>query len=471
MFHSVDSTIRSMWQSHTLDALKTFVSLPCKSPAFDADWEKHRYLHKAAHDAAQWGSKLFPQAQFEVLEAQGRTPCLFFDIPATNSTSNVSVLFYGHLDKQPETIGWTNGRTAFTPSVEDNRLYGRGCADDGYSVYAALTALFALDQSGVDRPRAVGIIETCEETGSDDLSYWLTTLAPRCGHVAFVGVLDGSAGDYDRLWATTSFRGMVATTLRVDILKNGVHSGTASGIVPDSFTLMRQLLDRFEDSRTGEILDRSFHTVPPAARMEQLRQTADVLTNYYQRNFPWVDQSHSRHDSTFDNLLAQTWKPQLAVIGTDGLPSLQDAGNVLRPYTALRLSVRVPAHVDTQAALASMEQTLTQSPPYDARVRLTDSIASDGWDAKPEQPWFAQAFEEASMELFGQSAAYLADGASIPILNRFEEIFPCAQFLITGVLGPNSNAHGPNEMLRLDYVERLTQAIARIVSRVPSEKL
>ena len=470
MFHNVDSLIRSMWRRQTLDALKTFVSLPCKSPAFDAQWEEHRYLHQAAHDAAHWGSQLFPNATFEVVETQGRTPCLFFDIPATNTNSDVSVLFYGHLDKQPETVGWEEGRSAFSPCVEENRLYGRGCADDGYSVYAALTAIHALDSASIARPRAVGIIETCEETGHDDLSYCLTSLASRCGHVSLRCGLDGSAGDYDRLWATTSFRGMVAATLCVEILENGVHSGTASGIVPDSFSLVRQLLDRFENSRTGEILDRAFHTIAPEARIEQLRHTAEVLKDNYKSNFPWVDGAHSRHENTFDNLLAQTWKPQLAVIGAQGLPSLQDAGNVLRPYTALKLSVRVPAHVDAQAALTSMEHTLTQAPPCGSRVKLFDCVASDGWDAKPEQRWFALALEEASIELFGKSAAYIADGASIPILNHFEDVFPSAQFLITGVLGPNSNAHGPNEMLRLDYVEKLTQAIARIVSRVPLEK-
>ncbi len=463
----VCAAIARSWKGETLDALKHFVSVPAKSPAFDANWQEHGYLKQVANDAAEFGRKHFPDALFEVLEEPGRTPCLFFDIPATKTESHQNILFYGHLDKQPETQGWSNGREPFKPVIEGHRLYGRGCADDGYSVYTAFTALAALDESGTGRPRALGIIETCEETGDVDLSYWLQKLAPRCGQVGLVLVLDSEAGDYNRLWVTTSFRGNVVVTANVEVLNHGVHSGSASGIVPETFMIMRELLNRFEDSATGEILDPAFHAEIPTSRLLQLRKTADILRDEYKTNFPWVKGVCARFDSTEENMIAQCWKPQLAVIGVDGLPNVADAGNVMRASTALRLSIRIPPHVNPERALASLKKTLSENVPYNARVSFDKASIGRGWDAAPEQAWFAHSIDEASMALFGKPAAYIADGASIPILSVFEETFTGAQFFVTGVLGPNSNAHGPNEMLDLDYVEKLTCAVAHLVTKMP----
>jgi acetylornithine deacetylase/succinyl-diaminopimelate desuccinylase-like protein len=93
---------------------------------------------------------------------------IFFEIPATAAAvrSTDTVLLYGHLDKQPEFNGWRNDLGPWTPKYENGLLYGRGGADDGYAVYAAITAIEALDAQGIPRPRCVGLIETCEESGS-----------------------------------------------------------------------------------------------------------------------------------------------------------------------------------------------------------------------------------------------------------------------------------------------------------------
>lgn len=467
-FQKVDEHIVQSWKSETLDALKNVVSLPAKSPEFDKDWEKHGYLLQAVKDAASWGQTRFPHASFEILQSPGITPALFFDIPASkNSTSKNTFFFYGHLDKQPEASGWSKGHQPFVPCVENNRLYGRGCADDGYSVYCALTAIQALEENEIPHPRCCGLIETGEESGSPDLEHFARLIAPRCGKVRAIAMLDGSVGDYQRFWTTTGFRGTIAATLKVQVLSHAVHSGTGSGIIPESFTIVRQVLEKLEEASTGTIRDKNFWTKIPPHRLEQIQASAQLLGQKYVEVFPWLPGVHSKHSSIVDNMLAQTWQPQLSVIGAAGLPSLQESGNVLRPGTALRLSIRIPPHVNAKKAIASLQKILCSDPPYGAHIGLEDISFADGWDAKPEQAWFQTAVNQASQEIWGAPAAYFAEGGSIPILNLFEQLFPQAQSIVTGVLGPNSNAHGPDEMLHLPYVSKLTCAIARLIVGLP----
>ncbi len=459
--------IEHHWKDDTLDALIDFVRLPAKSPAFDAEWEAHGFLKAACQKAALWGQKRFPQAKFEVLEAPGRTPCLFFDIPAQGEASQEAAFFYGHLDKQPEAAGWTKDRAPFKPVIEDGRLYGRGCADDGYSVYAALTAVKALEEAKLPHPRCCGLIETREESGSEDLPHWLAAVAPRCGKVGLVTVLDSAAGDYERLWITASFRGVVAATMRVKVLRHGMHSGTASGIAPESFMIARELLSRVENCATGEISDPAFNCQIPADRFAQLEAAAQLLADKVTDDFPWAGGTQPRFASVTKNLLAQTWMPQLAVIGAEGLPSLQEAGNVLRPETALRLSIRIPPCVNPEEALQSLKDRLTENVPYGAEVTIENTQASSGWNAPAEAPWFKQAVDEIGRSVFGAPTAYIAEGGSIPILNLFADTFSGAQMCVTGVLGPASNAHGPDEMLDLGYTAKLTTAVAELLRAMP----
>ena len=463
----LETLIERHWEDDTLDALIDFVRLPAKSPAFDADWEMHGFLKAACQKAALWGEKRFPDGKFEVLEAPGKTPCLFFDIPALGNASKQTAFFYGHLDKQPEAAGWTKNRAPFKPVIEDGRLYGRGCADDGYSVYAALTAVKALEEAGLEHPRCCGLIETREESSSEDLPYWLAAVAPRCGKVGLVTVLDSAAGDYERLWITASFRGVVAATLRVKVLNHGVHSGSGSGIVPDSFMIARELLSRVEKSTTGEISDPAFNCDVPPERNTQLKAVAKLLAKTIISDFPWVGTTQPRYKTIARNLLARTWKPQLAVIGAEGLPSIAEAGNVLRAETALRLSIRIPPCVDPEKALASLTEKLTENVPFDATVSIEKTQASAGWNAPAETDWFKKAVADVGHRVFGAPSAFIAEGGSIPILNLFTDSFPAAQMFVTGVLGPASNAHGPDEMLNLPYVAKLTAAVADIVRAMP----
>jgi acetylornithine deacetylase/succinyl-diaminopimelate desuccinylase-like protein len=466
------------WDDELIPRLVEYVKVPAKSPAFDASWSAHGHLGEVIKSADAWArAQKIEGLVVEIVEIPGKTPCLFFDVPATNGLGgDKTVLFYGHLDKQPEMVGWRDKFGPWTPVIEDGKLYGRGAADDGYAIYAALTVIAALDGQKVPRPRCVGIIETCEESGSPDLPEYLAKLAPRFGDVQLVAGLDSGCGNYEQLWMTTSLRGLAGGTLTVEILDEGVHSGKASGIVPSSFRIARQLLNRLDDPETGRLIDPAFHAAIPAERLEQAKAAGEILGDQVWKEFPWVGCTHGPDahahalpttKDPVEAILNRSWRPALSVTGAGGFPTIDSAGNVLRPKTALKLSLRLPPTVDGQQATAAMKRLLETNPPYNARVSFSGDWGATGWNAPQTAPWLKRAADEASRAAFGKDAAWMGEGGTIPFMNMLGEKFPRAQFLITGVLGPHSNAHGPNEFLHIPYVKQLSAAVASIVAAVP----
>ncbi|HUL64525.1 MAG TPA: M20 family metallopeptidase [Burkholderiaceae bacterium] len=467
------------WDAELLPRLVEYVKVPAKSPAFDASWLAHGHLQAVIKEAHAWAAtQKIAGLKLEIVAIEGRTPCIFFDVPATGGLGNArTVLFYGHLDKQPEMTGWREDLGPWQPVIEDGKLYGRGSADDGYAIYAALTVIAALDAQGVARPRCVGIIESCEESGSPDLPVYLDLLASRFGDVGLVAGLDSGCGNYEQLWVTTSLRGLVGGTLTVEILSEGVHSGNASGLVPSSFRIARQLLNRIDDPATGRLLDDVFHARIPQERLEQARVAGAILGEQVWRQFPWVGCNHGpdghlhAQPTTKDPveaILARTWRPALSVTGAAGLPSIDSAGNVLRPRTTLKLSLRIPPTVDAQRATQVLKQLLEDNPPYSARVTFDSDWGATGWNAPATATWLKRAADEASRAVWGKESAWMGEGGTIPFMDMLGEKFPQAQFLITGVLGPKSNAHGPNEFLHIPYVKKLTAAVASIVTALPA---
>ena len=370
--------------------------------------------------------------KLEIVRLPGRTPVLFFEIAATKAASSQSVLMYGHLDKQPEFTGWRADLGPWTPKYQDGKLYGRGGADDGYAVYASIAAVQALKAQNVAHPRIVGLIETCEESGSYDLLPYIDALRPRLGDVALVICLDSGAGNYDQLWLTTSLRGMASGTLKVEILTEGVHSGDASGLVPSSFRIMRQVLDRLEDSKTGRLLPASFHCEVPPDRLAQAKATAAILGDEVYKRFPWAHSDCGGSTAfalptTTDPLQAlinRTWTPTLSVTGAEGFPALQDAGNVLRPYTAFKLSLRLPPLVDAAEAVQQLKGLLEDNAPYQAKVTFESNGGATGWNAPAIAPWFEQALDQASQAYFGAPCGYIGQGGTIPLMSMLSTGFP-----------------------------------------------
>ena len=470
--------VSRQWDGDILRQLKDYIAIPAKSPGFDKDWAAHGHIETVVRNAAAWvEAQKVEGLKLEIVRLPGRTPVLFFEVPATRAASEgaATVLMYGHLDKQPEFSGWRADLGPWTPTYEDGKLYGRGGADDGYAVYASIAALQAVKAQKLPHPRIVGLIETCEESGSYDLLPYVDALRPRLGDVGLVICLDSGAGNYDQLWLTTSLRGMASGTLKVQVLTEGVHSGDASGLVPSSFRIMRQVLDRLEDSATGRLLPASFHCEVPSDRLAQARATAAILGDELYKRFPWAHADCGGSTSfalptttdPLQALLQRTWAPTLSVTGAEGLPSLQDAGNVLRPYTAFKLSLRLPPLVDAAQAVQSLRALLEDNAPYQAVVTFEPGGAATGWNAPPATAWFEQALNAASQAHFGAPCGYIGQGGTIPLMNMLSAGFPKAQMMVCGVLGPRSNAHGPNEFLHVPYAKRLTAAVAEVIARMP----
>jgi acetylornithine deacetylase/succinyl-diaminopimelate desuccinylase-like protein len=452
------------WGEEVIPTLHDYIKIPNKSPLFDPDWAAHGHMDAAVAMFEAWArAKIaaMPGATLETIRLPGRTPLIFIDVPGEGSDT---VLLYGHLDKQPEMVGWADGYGPWQPRIDGDKLYGRGGADDGYAMFGALTALAALHDQGAEHARCVIVIEACEESGSYDLPHYVDHLAPRIGSPSLVVCLDSGCGNYDQLWLTTSLRGVFASTLTVEVLGEGVHSGDASGVVPSSFRIFRRLLSRLEDEDTGAIRPEALYVQVPAERVHQAKRAAEALGTEIYAKFPFVPGMRPADDDLSELVLNRTWRPQLAVTGMEGLPTPGNAGNVLLPFTTAKLSLRLPPTLNPAAAERIVRGLFEKDPPYGAKITFDAQVASSGWNAPALAPWLEASLARASETAFGAPPAYMGEGGSIPFMAMLGEKFPQAQFVVTGVLGPHSNAHGPNEFLHIPTGKKITQVIARVLA-------
>lgn len=458
-----ESFINDMWENSIVPALTDYIKIPNKSPMFDHAWREHGYMQQAVDLLANWAKQqAIPGLKLEVVQEGDRTPVILVEIPGA---SEETILLYGHLDKQPEMVGWAEDLGPWKPVRKQDLLYGRGAADDGYALFASLTAILALQKAQLPHARCVVLIEACEESGSYDLPFYIDHLSNRIGNPSFIVCLDSGCGNYDQLWSTTSLRGLVSGDLTVEVLAEGIHSGVGSGVVPSSFRILRELLSRVENQATGKILLSEFNTEIPIQRSQQAEYAAKILGNTLYTELPFVANTQPMTHDLVELILNRTWRPTLSITGADGLPSLENAGNVLRPKTAVKVSMRVPPNCNTAKAGAALKKTLEENPPYQAKVSFNLEKSGAGWDAPPLADWLAQASNEASELYYGKPAAYLGEGGSIPFMGMLGEKFPQAQFLITGVLGPHSNAHGPNEFINIAYAKKLTACVAYVIAK------
>ena len=458
----VSAFVQGVWDQDIVPALTEYIRIPAKSPMFDAQWAEHGHIDRAVELITNWARRRRIEGlQIEVVRIPGRTPVILMEAPGAGGDT---VLLYGHCDKQPEMVGWAADGGPWTPVRRGDRLFGRGAGDDGYAAFAALTAIEALEAQGVPHARCVVLIEGSEESGSPDLPAYVEELVERI-RPGLVVCLDSGCGDYDHLWATTSLRGVLSGTLTVEVLREGVHSGAASGIVPSSFRILRHLLGRLEDERTGEILIRECHVEIPAARVAEVRAVAGVLGDEVFRRYPFMPGMRPVTSDSVDALLNNTWRPALAVTGVDGIPALADGGNVLRPKTSVKLSLRLPPTADGPLIARRMKDLLESDPPYGATVTFTPSERpGGGWNAPAMADWLRDSVTRASGTYFGKPAMFDGLGGSIPFMSMLGERFPESQFLVTGVMGPGSNAHGPNEFIDLPTGVKVTASVAQVLA-------
>ncbi|HTX06110.1 MAG TPA: M20/M25/M40 family metallo-hydrolase [Steroidobacteraceae bacterium] len=456
------AAIATPWRSSIVERLTAYVRIPNKSPMFDPAWEANGHMNAAVQLMADWcRAQPVPGMRVEVRRLSGRTPLLLIDVPGELAGS---VLLYGHLDKQPEFTGWHPGLGPWAPVLREGKLYGRGAADDGYAVFSSLTAIAALKAQQVALPRCVILIEASEESGSIDLPAHLEALGDAIGDPSLVVCLDAECGNYDRVWCTTSLRGNLVGLLHVRVLEEGVHSGMASGIAPTPFRILEQLLARLESPINGALMLDALSVPIPKDRRTQIEAAARVLGESVAGKLPWSSGVRPVSNDPVELLINSTWKATLAVTGADGMPPTISAGNVLLPSLTLKLSLRLPPTCDPARATRAVKEALEHNPPYGAQVRFESPAATAGWNAPAFAPWLEESITRASRRIFGPEAVHVGCGGTIPFMGMLGERFPRTQFFITGVLGPHSNAHGPNEFLHLDYAEKLTACVSLVLA-------
>ena len=451
------------WEKSIIPELVEYIRVPNKSPAFDPDWQSNGFMEQVVDQFVTWSQhQNIEGMELDVIRLPKRTPLIFIDIPG--DTEN-TVLLYGHLDKQPEMMGWNEGFGPWKPVLKENKLYGRGGADDGYALFASLLAIKILHKQKIPHARCVVIIEACEESGSYDLPFYIDHLKDRLGKPELVICLDSGCGNYEQLWSTTSLRGLVGGELKVEVLDEGIHSGDISGIIPSSFRILRQLLDRIEDPVSGQILLKECYVDIPNKRIEQAKHAASVLNENVFRRFPIKGNIRPVSDDLVELILNRSWRPTLSYLGASGLPEINDAGNVLRPFTSIKLSMRLPPTCSAKIVSKKLKELLLNDPPNGAKISFEIDWSVDGWMAPEISPWLEKALDEASENYFNKPSVHIGEGWSIPFMGMLGEKFPEAQFLITGVLGPGSNAHGPNEFLHIPAAKKITCCVAEIIAK------
>jgi acetylornithine deacetylase/succinyl-diaminopimelate desuccinylase-like protein len=444
--------IDDMWERSVLPALSEYTRIPCLSPAFDPDWADRGAMLEAAGLLRAWAQDQDAGLTTEIVQLPGRTPVLLVE----NGGSGDPVLIYGHMDKQPPLGQWRAGLSPFEPVREGDLLYGRGTADDGYSLFAAVTGLLAAEGG---RGRVTILIEASEESGSPDLSAYVAHLGDRIGRPRLVICLDSGGLSYDRLWLTSSLRGNLVVSVRVDVLTEGVHSGAAGGLVPSSFRILRRILSRIEDEATGEILLPELR----GAGIPESYATAltEVALEFPDLGLPSVDGLHLLGESAADRLIAKAWSAALEVTGAEGLPALRDGGNVLRPYTTAKFSLRLPPDVDAQVAADALISAITTD--EGAHITIDLETPANGWYSPPLDPDVTAALTRASVDRFGRPPGSFGEGGTIPFLADLQKSFPGTGIVALGVLGPHSNAHGPNEFLHIPMAKAVTYAVAELL--------
>jgi len=459
----IQNYIEEEFEKSFLPGIKEFIEIPNTSRLYDQEWESNGLILKAAKHLCEWSrNQNLKNAKIELIHEPSKTPMIFIEVEGTSPESEV-VLFYGHLDKQPHMVGWRENLGPTKPVIEDDKLYGRGSADDGYSIFAAILIIKACQALGLPHPRCVITIEADEESESRDLPYYYDLLKDRIGTPSIMICLDSGAGNWDQLWITSTLRGIIECNLNVKIITEGVHSGDGSGVIPDTMRIIRMLLDRLENPVTGE-MHKDFQVEIPAERYQQAVATANLLKDKIRESFPFVQTGQPVDPDHVVQYINRIWKSTLVITGIDHIPSTDKAGNVLRPETKVKLSIRLPPTLNDKETIPKLKEILLKDPPYGAEVTVDDIFPGNGWNAPSMEKSLEESINQASINFFGKEAAYMGEGGSIPFMDILSEKFPKCQFIVTGVIGPNTNAHGPNEFLHLPFTKKLICCLIQVIS-------
>ena len=456
------------WINEHIDAdiistLQDYIRIPNQSRAFDPEWNTNGLNQKVIKFAKDFAEKLqIENLKIEVLEEKDKPPCILAILDVPNKPT---VLMYGHLDKQPPlTEQWTKPLSPYEPKIVDNKLYGRGASDDGYAFFTSALLLKALQSFKFETNRVVLFFETDEESGSRDLLFYLQKYEKKIGSPDLVICLDSGCCDYEHFCATTTLRGVLNFTMKVEVTKEGVHSGMASGIIPDTFRIGRKIIESLESSENGQLYPQDFYVNVPEDKYQQAYDLIQEMGGAIDWKFPFLPGVKPTVQDGFKQYMNRIWMPQLTLISVDGVPNISNAGNVLRPFTTFGFSLRLPPTLNEELAQKTLKDFIENvKKPYNARVTLEVNGLGQGFNSPAFKPELKQLIDDAGQKFFGKPALGYGEGGSIPFINSLVEKFPKAQFIVTGVLGPESNAHGPDEFLHIPYLKKLACTLAYIL--------
>jgi len=457
---------RTAWEAggQAIEGLMNLVRVPNLSPDYDKEFLTNGLIMKAIDVTKAWmETQGIKGLQSTVYHDPGRWPLLRVDIPAFNGGSR-HILCYGHLDKMPhlDAAGWSEGLSATNPVIRGPKVYGRGTNDDGYNSFLVITALRYLEEHNLPHPKITILLETGEESSDEEITRYLHDLHDSIGDVDLICILDAESQDYETVWMCKSLRGVVAGVLSVKHLAVPCHSGMATGLVPSTFRIARELISRIENEKTGEILFPEAHVEIPQNRIDQCNAIAAHLGQGSVEIVTLLPGAKYLSEDFGQLLLNKAWKPGLAVTGQRGLPIVEEGSNVIRPETALKLSLRIPPGVDAEKCQAAMKKILEADPPYGATVEFKPLGAGCGWYGKDFDPLLDAAIKKATKAAFGAEPLYYGEGGSIPLCNTFQELWGKAQIIVTGCAGPDAKPHGYDESLDLPYTGKFTAVVASI---------
>jgi acetylornithine deacetylase/succinyl-diaminopimelate desuccinylase-like protein len=462
-YGTTSSMIEASFEKEVLPGLSEFIKIDNLSPFYDLEWNSNGKQDKAAQFILDWvKAQSVDGLKAEIIKDADKSPLIFVEIDARGGSTK-NFMLYGHFDKQPHFTGWAEGLGPTIPVIRDGFLYGRGGADDGYAIFSAIVGIKAIQDQGLPHGRVVIVIEGSEESGSPHLVHYLNQLKERIGEPDLMVCLDSGAQDYDRLWVTSSLRGNLIVDITCEVLAEGVHSGAGTGLAPDSFMILRNILDRLEDSTTGRV-NSAFQVEIPQERIEDAQKVADLKKEHILEHVKLIEGVKGMSNDYAQLILKNTWEPTLCLTGASFIPPHETAGNVLRPKTTLRLSMRLPPSLDAPQAAEKLIQILSENPPYNAKITCVKRAPGSGWNNKKLSNKLHESLNTTSLKLWGKEYLSFGEGGSIPFIKQLADSFPSCEIVVIGVLGPNSNAHSCNEGLHIDYCKKITATLAHTLS-------
>ena len=470
MFKQIGDYVQKEFDTNTLKGIEGFIRIPNVSPDYDSKWETNGLCEKAANFLCDYGKALnIKGVHFEIIKDPGYTPFIFVEIEPSSPDIKKTIALYAHLDKMPplDEKLWTEGRLPYEPKIIKDYLYGRGAADDGYASFSILSTIKTIQDLKLPHGKIFCLFEMDEESSGDHILYYVKKLYEKIKGIDMLICSDCGCADYERFWLTASLRGIVCLNLKVEMLKEGIHSGDGGGVVPDTFRIMRILLNRIENQATGKMAEELDPPIPP----ESLKEAEESYKLIMEKKLPTIKfvengkhQAANEKNPLLEAYLNRSWRSCMTITGCEGLPSIEKAGNVLRPDTTLKVSIRIPPHLNMDKAKEFVIKSFTENPPYNAKITISGFDLGEGVYLKPLSKELNKIIDDSSNAFFGKNALMLHDGGSIPFLAHFMKLFPKAEIIGTGAAGNNSNEHSPNEALNLTYTKQYLAALVYVIS-------